>query len=416
MERAVQQVEMTKSEYDIGTVQRYLICGHFFLAYFEHYLSGFLGAFSKYYILLIMIVLGLKYPNLKLRPFHWCFLGWLALKVISVLWTTNLEIPEMHFFSQLGMVALLIVLTAMPIDKKTITAIVTTMWFGSAIIGFLSLFFSHPYHDVATARQVLYLFGQEADPNNQAAFVLSGLTISLYCLIVLRKYRAISIFVILVNTYSLFMTGSRGGLISLFGVAGFLLFTSLKETKIKQNIKMIMIAVFVVLVSGFIAIRFLNEDIFERLFTFEDYEGGSDRSIIWSNGWDLFTSGFNSLFGAGWGAYFGYNNIYLAMHNTFLSILCDVGIFGFLLFFVPIVKCFIKLMRKKSVLSVLLLVCAFAPSFFIEAINKRFFWNAIIFLFMVYMNYQTGENCNADTYSIFSPAKIMKQQDYNRGK
>lgn len=389
MEKSVQQTELTKSEYDIGSIQRYLICGHFLLAYWEPYLDGTLGSFSKYYILFLMFVLCLKHPNLKIRSFHWCFLCWLTLKLISVLWTTNMYVPELHLFSQLGMIALLIVLTAIPIDQKTISSIVTTMWIGSAVIGILSLFFSHPYLGIVAKRQVLYLFGQEADPNDQAAFVLSGLAISLYSLIVLRKYRVISVFVILVNSYSLFSTGSRGGLVGLLGIAMFILFVSFKEKNVHLNIKAIGIIGFVCLALSFVAVRFLSEDIFARLFVFEDYEGGSNREMIWANGWDLFTAKINFLlFGAGWGAYYGYNNVFKFMHNTFLSILCDVGIFGFLVFFVPIGKCIFKLVKKDNVLPVLLLICAFISSFFLEGINKRFFWNGIVFLFIVYVNSQ----------------------------
>ena len=123
---------------------------------------------------------------------------------------------------------MLIVLTANPLDKKTISYIVNTMWLGSATIGVLSLFFSHPYHGVVTTRQVLNLFGQEADPNNQAAFLLVGLTIALYNLIFQGKYRILSAATIAVNAYSLFLTGSRGGFVGLVCVGLVLLLISSK--------------------------------------------------------------------------------------------------------------------------------------------------------------------------------------------
>lgn len=385
MENVVQTTEITAPEHDIGFFQRYLICGYFLLAFFEPYLNGVLGSIAKYYILLLIGVLCLSNRKLRIQPFHWCFLGWLVFKITSVLWSTNLYIPNLHLFSQLGMVALLIVLTAIPLDGKTINKIVNTMWLGSSVIGVFSLFLSRSYHGTVASRQVLYLFGQETDPNNQAAFLLIGLTISLYNLVVLRKYRVLSISTIIVNAYSLFMTGSRGGLISLMCVGIVLLFTSSNRKHIVNKIKLILIIALICGALFYIANRFLPMDIFERLFAFSSYEGGSERDIIWKNGWQLLTSELNFLFGAGWGAYYGYNGFYVAMHNTYLSMLCDVGIVGCLIFFVPICKAIFRLLKNSEPFSVLLLTCGFVPSFFLEAINKRFFWNVIIFLFIIYV-------------------------------
>ena len=393
MEQSVQRIEITRNKYRIGMVQRTVICIYFLLAFFEPYLNGMLGSFGKYYILLLIGVLCLNHRNMRIKPFHWCFIGWLLFKIASILWASNSYIFELHLFSQIGMVGLLIVLTAIPIDKKTIVSIVNTMWLGSAAIGVLSLFFSHPYHGTATTRQVLYLFGQEADPNNQAAFLLVGIAIALYNLIVWKKYILLSVVTIAVNTYGLFLTGSRGGLVGLVCVGIVLWFTSLRGIKMSKKIKITLIIVLICALLYLLAIRFLPEDIYNRLFDFSSYEGGSERDIIWGNGWKLFTSNLNFLFGAGWGSYYGYNGIYQSMHNTFLSMLCDVGIFGFFLFFIPIGKAAIQLLKNKCYLPDVLLICGFGPSFFIEAINKRFFWNSIIFLFIM-SSYMGGKNEN----------------------
>jgi len=280
------------------------------------------------------------------------------------------------------MVALLIVLTAIPLDEKNIDSIVNAMWLGSTSIGVLSLFLSHPYRGTVSIRQVLFLFGRDADPNNQAAFLVVGFTIALYNLISKKEHLLLSIATIAVNTYSLFLTGSRGGLVSLACVGMVLLITSSGEKGVVAKVRLVLI---VALVGGalyFLVTRFLPVDIFGRLFNISTYESGSGRDIIWANGWELFTSDLHFLFGAGWGAYYGYNEMYNAMHNTFLSMLCDVGIVGCLFFFVPIVKACFDFIINRSIFPVLLLIGGFVPSFFIEAVNKRFFWNAIFLLFI----------------------------------
>lgn len=386
MENTVQQARLTAPEPSVGFVQRMLICGYFLLSFFEPYLNGVLGALTKYYILMLMGVLCLRHRRLRIRSFHWCFIGWLIYKIISILWTTNSTIPQMHMFSQIGMVGLLFVLTAIPLDRKTIDSIVNTMWIGSAAIGVLSLFLSHPYHGIVLTRQVLYLFGQEADPNNQAAFLLVGLTISLYNIIALKQHRIFSFATIVVNAYSLFMTGSRGGLVGLVCVGLVLLMTSAGMKGIGNKIKLLLAAAVIGIVFYYIANKFLPKDIFARLFEVSSYEGGSERDIIWRNGWELLSSGLNFVFGAGWGAYFGYNGYYMAMHNTFLAMLCDVGILGCVLFFAPTFRTCWQMLRKKNYRSILLIICGFIPSFFIDAINKRIFWNVIFYLFIVSVN------------------------------
>lgn len=392
MEGSVQRIEMMWQETRVGSIQRYLICGYFLLAFFEPYLHGVLGSFSKYYILILIGLLCITYRFLRIRPFHWCFLGWLIYKIVSMLWTTSLVVPKLHIFSQIGMVGLLVILTSIPLDKKTIDSIVNTMWLGSGIIGVLSLFLSHPYHGVVATRQVLYLFGQEADPNNQAAFLLVGLTISLFNLLSLHKDRILSFATIAVNAYALFMTGSRGGLVGLACVGVVLFLALCQEGRLKGKIKLIVVSVVICIALYYIANRFLPADIFERIFNFSSYEGGSERDIIWKNGWKLFMSDFNFLFGAGWGSYWGYNGFFVAMHNTFLSMLCDVGMFGCLIFFAPICKTCLKLLKTNRLLPVLLLICGFVPSFFVDAINKRFFWNVIILMYIVYVNALYEEN------------------------
>mgnify|MGYP003307324972 CR=1 FL=1 len=293
-------------------------------------------------------------------------------------------------FSQIGMVLLLLVLTSVEMDKDTIDGIVKTMWFASGLIGTLAIFKSHPYHGEVTNRQVLLLFGQEADPNNQAAFLVIGITISLYMLLREKKYIVISIAILIVNAYSLFITGSRGGLVSILVVVLFLLIADAKNRTWKSNVLALVWMILIVYILYYVVNKYLPVEIYERLFEFETYEGGSERDIIWKNTLELFSANLNPIFGAGWGDYYGYNGYYMAVHNTYLSMLCDVGIIGFGLFFVPIIMCAMYLLCNKEMLPVLLLVCGLCPSFFIDAINKRFFWSVIMLLFVLY-NYVKKE-------------------------
>ena len=146
--------------------------------------------------------------------------------------------------------------------------------------------------------------------------------------------------------------------------------------------------------------QFLPESIFARLFDFSrytsSYEGGGQRLLLWENAWELIWTDFNAIFGAGWGAYYGHNNMYNAVHNTYLSMWVDVGLIGLLLFFITIIIACSGLLKRKKILAVALLIAGFAPSLFIDAINKRFFWTPIILLFMIINNVQKEEGKSND--------------------
>ncbi len=374
----------------VPTPVRWMIGLYFFIAFFEPYLNGAIGSVTKYYIFLLMICVWVTCRIVRIRYYHITMLAWLFYKLISVTWSTNMEVFKLHILSQIGMIALFTCLTTVKIDSKTIDAIIKSMWFGSALIGFLSLFFNHQYREVSDTRIVLYLFGQEADPNNQAAFLVIGMAISIWYIFYKKRLRLLGAAILLINFYSLMQTGSRGGLVAVAAIIlTFVLFGGI-SAKPKEIVMRLFIIAVVAVAAAFLAKYILPDGIFNRLFDFSSYEGGSGRDVLWANSWELATSKLNFIFGAGWGEYYGYNGVYSAVHNTLLSMLCDVGALGILLFFTPLAAVVLYTLRRKQVLPVMLFVAGMIPSFFVDAINKRFFWNSIIILIILYENLRSN--------------------------
>jgi len=365
-----------------------LLFGFFlFLSFFEVYLQGIFGVFTRYYLFIFLVVIVICIPRLRLRWYHLVYLAWFAYKIISALWTPNLYIARLHLVSHVGMTLLLILTTSVNFKKRTSDLFVQILWLSSFLTGILFVFLKRPYLGVHINRQVIYLFGMEMDPNNLAAFLVIGIIISIYY-IIKRRLRLLSILVIIVNTYSTFLTGSRGGLVALV-LSTIILILITAKSKVIRPVNIILLMA--LLVIAFIYLRrFIPESIYNRLLNFDSYEGGSGRVDIWINALSLF--GENSLFwGAGWGAYFGHQGIEMAVHNTFISMLVDVGIFGFVLFFGPIVVASFILFKRRNVLPVVLLFNSFVLSLFLDTINKRFFWIPIIMLFIDY-NFLSSSN------------------------
>lgn len=360
-----------------------LLCVFVFLCFFEQYINLVVGSLTKYYVFFVVLVLIVTYRKFYFKAYHLFFLVWFLYKLLSAFWTPNLAVFNNHLLSHFGMTLIFVVLTAVNIDKKTIKAMTYALLFSSFLMGFLSIFFSKGYENYDESRQVLTLFGAQNDPNNQAAFLLFGIAISLFLIMYERKLIIPSLAVIAVNAYSLFLTGSRGGLLGLLCILALCVFISKKRFSVLNFVIRLLIISAVVGACYFIATKLLPAKTFERLFD-SDYADGSGRFQIWNNAFTLLNQNLNWFFGGGWGSLYGYNDVYMAGHNTYISMLCDVGIIGFVLFFAPIAYIIFYFIKEKQILPLFLLVSGLTPCFFLDAINKRFFWLPIILAFVIY--------------------------------
>lgn len=362
-------------------IRKFLIASFFFITYIEPYLNGAIGSVVKYYIFFVVGGLLFYSRRFTLRTYHYAFIFWLLYKFFSLLWTTDYTIFEIHFLTHLSSVSLLICITAVDDYEECYELIKKTMLIGSTAIGILALFMSYPYEGVSN-RLVLRLFGYQLDPNNQAAFMVYGVAIALYCLIYEKKHRILYSIIILINSYITLITGSRGGLIAIAAIVLTYIITFYNRETAKNNFKKIILIILIVALVVMVIIFFLPEDIATRLFDFSTYEGGNNRDHMWRHGFNMLSSPANLIMGAGWGAY--KTNGYTSLHNTFLSTLCDIGLIGFSLLFIPPFKAAITMLKKKNILPFSILVSGMVPAFFFESINKRSFWNAIIFVFVAY--------------------------------
>ena len=375
-----EQIINSNSSMKSEIIIKWLIFGFLVLSFFESFLIGSFGAYTRYYIIILIGAILLLTKKINFKWYHALYLLWFILKLVSLYWTPNDYIAKLHLFSHIGMTMLLIISTVVYYKEETISFFYKSLWLISGFMGILMLFFRRPYHNIVETRQVLYLFGQEMDPNNQAAFLAIGIVISLFYLFN-KKHIFFSLIIMIINLYTILLTGSRGGLVSIF-IAALFMILSMKSTKGNLYKKVFLISI-IILITFFVVRLFLPEDIYKRLFDFSTYASGSNRDIIWINSLDLFLNG-NILIGSGWGAYYGYQGLELVTHNTFISMLIDVGLIGFSLFFVPIVYSSYYLFRRKNFLPIYLIINILVVSFFLETINKRFFWIPIILIFLEY--------------------------------
>ena len=387
MERTIIRVAPKRIDLGKGLFLRILICGYFALSVFEPYLNGLLGSLTKYYIFGLMVLLVVAHQFIELTAIHGIFIAWLCYKFISLLWSEDFTIPQMHWVSQIGMVAFLCVLLAIKHDKKTNEAIKLTYMLSSGGLGVLALFFSDAYQGTVEFRQVLTIFGIEIDPNNLAALMLIGISISLGFIFYEKRFMLLSVGVVAINTIGCFRSGSRAGLVTAVCLLIVCLVIGNKQQSAASTMKRLLLVAAVIAVIYFVTVKFVSSETLDRLFNFGEYEDGSGRMFTWINIWEYYTRNvFSVLFGSGWGSATVHTGSGSIVHNTFLTMLCDVGLVGSIVFFAPIVYVSIKLLKERNMVPLMVFAAGMVPSFFIDAINKRFFWNAIIILF-VYYNY-----------------------------
>lgn len=374
-----------------GKSLTFLFCFYLVFCFYEPYSNILVGSVGKYLILLVVFCFLISYKAVNIHWIHISIIMWFLLKITSIFWVSLNYVVRLHLFSQIGMIALFLAMTLVVFDDRFIRAVVCTTLLSSASMGFLSLFFSEPYlNELFSVRQVLTLFGAQNDPNDQAAFLLVGIAIALYFLMNKSKklgWNLLLVLIMLINAYAILKTGSRAGLLAcgLIAVLGVVLpdrGRGMLSLRTLRNLSMVLLSG---LTLFLLALRFLPDNTFDRIFRFSSYIGGSGRSMLWENALEIFFH--NPFFGGGWGSYWGYNGVYSAVHNTFISTLTDGGLIGFSLLFVPVFAIILKSFKRGNLLSLLILLSGVLPSLFLDAINKRFFWNALIIGFMLILNY-----------------------------
>jgi O-antigen ligase len=181
--------------------------------------------------------------------------------------------------------------------------------------------------------------GALSEANQYASFIVLFLPFCFHYIVQFKKLfpKIIAVVITLLGLYCLFLTGSRGGILSF--VVGIIVYFILESKQITNKILLKNIALFSILIVFIIvSINILPEitkeglkyNIFEKaksasIFS-SDYSSG--RIEIWSKCIEVFMR--NPIFGTGWNTI--YQSIGFNSHNEYLLYLTTTGIIGFFLF------------------------------------------------------------------------------------
>jgi O-antigen ligase len=287
--------------------------------------------------------------------------------LLSVVWAISPEIAIAHFQTAIGLLILYVICSSYMITEKEFNILKTFVLIGGIFAGILLVFnFATGHNYYSSTRTTIEYGGMLANPNSWSISLLMPVSICVGMIITResKTEKALFILIFLVMLFGLIATGSRK---TLLGVGTILIvYNIFSKKKITSGI-IVAAAVFVVLscAPDYIIARFGN--------AFQDR--GSGRLDIWYVGWKALENYW--LCGAGLSNFpLAYNqySIYAphyegftrGPHNTYLSILVELGIVGGTLMFFAL-----KLHYQK-------IKSRFAEYGMDEIMLKATFWGMII--------------------------------------
>lgn len=190
-----------------------------------------------------------------------------------------------------------------------------------------------------------------------AAILIYGEVVLLYLKekILNRKFQNPILYYLLLIIFviGVFLTGKRLLSVLAFVLPFLILFFSKKLSAGK------IFTIFFVVIIAYIAFDFFITNISNYsdslilrrfVYSYEEAKAGnditSDRTYLFQLAWGAFER--NPILGIGVGQFRAVTGATTAVHNTYMQVLCEQGIFGFMLFFLPIVYSFIYTIRLTT--------------------------------------------------------------------
>lgn len=257
----------------------------------------------------------------------------------SLLWTVNIGMTKERVTSYVLLYVLLFSTSNFNYSEQDIYKLKKSLVWSSRITAIILLLFA----DYAQGRMKLTGLINE-DPNYLCAYFIFG---TIYAIDTLTKRnntsnKIIAVLELILYSYLIFKTGSRGGLIAI--VSSILVFMLTSNEKSNNKLSLKLSIIILISIIAIIIINNLPDDIKLR-YSIDDVEasGGSGRTTIWKNALDLFrrSSIFQHFFGHGTATVrwcfsrYNYSNSHV-VHNMFLETLVELGIIGLTLYIATI--------------------------------------------------------------------------------
>lgn len=303
--------------------------------------QGVIGAWG------IVIILTQKVR--RIHPFYIFVLLFIAWNVISVFWTIDYSLTELRTktYVQLGIMSVMI--WDLVDGKDKLRAVIQTFIIGAYIsVGGTIINF------ITGQEAYLYSGGRYVATGfnaNDLAIILS-LAVPMAWYMVLTSggeskfkwFRIMNMLYVPLGFFAVILTGSRAGflvaLLSLF----FIVFTTRWLGKWGRLSFVLLIAILIVAAVIIVPDSTLNRVL--STFSSESSDDLGGRLTIYAAA--ARTIDAHPLLGVGSGAFKSATGLNIIAHNTFLSVLSETGIIGFLFFTVMLILCAVEALRQPK--------------------------------------------------------------------
>jgi len=372
---------------------------------------GRAGSITRYISLLLMFLILIEstylgkfngLPSVRKVVLFWT--GFILILLLSTTWALDKLRARQGLFTIVGLYVLYIMVAVLPIEYLDYQLVKRWTYVGGIISSIMLIV---AYMSGLTLfggdRATLMLSEQRyADPNYfSASLILPAMLLLGQFLRRNTLPRLLGLFMIL---FAIFLSGSRGGVISLLAAILFLVYKRMTNGKKKS----ILIIVFLFLLSISI-INYTNPATLARMNPKNIIaSGGSGRYFIWEVGWRAFCD--RPLIGFGLTNFplayemfrydfpqsiYYFNRPYLESHNTYLEVLVEAGIVGFVLLVLSLMIHWKALKDKtyknEDTIEIQAAFIGIAISaFFLSMLRSKAFW-LLLFFILININLSLGQ-------------------------
>lgn len=371
----------------------FLIALYFLLLPFEEAFATPIGTINSIIGLFLIFYILIKYRNgsFPVNIFSISIIIWLGYLAISSFWSYYINWWFYFFKIYLGQVCFLLILSIVPFEKYNFSFIEKiAMLTGVVVTAILVLFPDKSSLEVQNRRTII-INGTELDPNILSAIMGIGALFSIKGIfdskLLKAIFRTLILFVIVVGV---FLTGSRGGLLALaFSIFVYLLL----ELKNKRNRYKVAICFLIIIIAIIVAIFCLPKELLER-FKLENLFGLTETNPFYHTRFNIWKYAIQSwslkpLFGYGCGNFFRAIEItykQCASHNMFILQLTEGGLFGLIIFLIPVVSILYKIIKNKNYINIPIFVFIIFMGLTLDNLQNKYFWFGLFYIYLFTLN------------------------------
>ena len=269
-------------------------------------------------------------------------------------------------------------------NKFIILNIITISFF------FFSLYFIYYFRRSFIHLNLSTRLGPPFDnQNGVAAFAVVGFSVPLYLVLnYQKKIRFVYILPALSSLLVGFATGSRTFLIIAFVfIVIFLYFKFLKHKFIYLGVVAVVIAIGLVLINlpFMYAIRDRFIAALKTLVGIAEKTDTATLERVVYIDYGFYLGGKNLIFGYGVGGFSIFSGVGTYAHSNFSELICDFGIFGFIIFYLPLLLLFLRVITNKKIEKCF--VVSFFIYYIIVSLSNVFYYKKVYYLILSFLYY-----------------------------